>query len=93
MAVFARLIVFVLIAETIFYLLLRIYLRSIRTERLEEIWDERHPDQAGNNAARREFVRKSLVGFEKTLRVRLLVLVFILPTLAIMGIVYWVNWQ
>ena len=88
-----RLIIVLIMAETLFYLLLRGYLRSRRTERLEDIWDARHPDQAGNDPARREFVRKALVGFEKTLKVRLLVLVFIIPTLAVMGIVYLVNWQ
>nr|WP_241865406.1 hypothetical protein [Paracoccus salsus] len=76
-----------------FYLLLRIYIRSLRRETLEEKWDERHPDMAGDNALRDEFVRKSMVGFDRTLKSRLLWLVFIIPTLAIMAIVYWVNWQ
>lgn len=88
-----RLIVLVFLLEAMFYLLLRIYIRSLRRERLEEIWDERHPDRAGNNPARDEFVRKSMVGFDRTLKSRLLWLVFIIPTLAIMAIVYWVNWQ
>lgn len=93
MAALARLIVFVLLIEVMFYLLLRIYIRSLRRERLEEVWDVRHPDMAGNNEARDEFVRRSMIGFDKTLKSRLLWLVFIIPTLAIMGIVYWVNWQ
>lgn len=93
MAALARLIVLVLLIEVMFYLLLRIYIRSLRRERLEEIWDVRHPGMAGNNDARDEFVRRSMIGFDKTLKSRLLWLVFIIPTLAIMGIVYWVNWQ
>ncbi|MTE00930.1 hypothetical protein GIY56_11555 [Paracoccus sp. YIM 132242] len=93
MAAFIRLILFLLIAETLFYLLLRVYLRSLRTERLEEIWDTRHPAQAGNTPARRAFVRRSMTGFDKTLRSRLLLLVFVLPNLAVMGIIYWINWQ
>lgn len=88
-----RLIVLVFLLEAMFYLLLRIYIRSLRRERLERIWDQRHPDRAGNNGARDAFVRKAMVGFEKSLKSRLLWLVFIIPTLAIMGIVYWVNWQ
>lgn len=90
---FFRLILFLLIAETVFYLLLRIYLRSLRAERLEETWDERHPAAAGNTPARQEFVRRSMTGFDRTLRSRLLLLVFVLPNLAVMGIIYWVNWQ
>lgn len=93
LAAFFRLILFLLIAETVFYLLLRVYLRSLRRERLEEIWDERHPAMAGNGAARRAFVRRSMTQFDKTLKSRLLLLVFVLPNLAVMGIIYWVNWQ
>ncbi|MBC9247767.1 hypothetical protein H4P12_13885 [Paracoccus sp. 11-3] len=93
MAALARLIVLVFLIEVMFYLLLRIYIRSLRRERLEEIWDVRHPDMAGHNRTRDEFIRRSMVGFDKTLKSRLLWLVFIIPTLAIMGIVYWVNWQ
>jgi hypothetical protein len=88
-----RLIVLVLLLEAMFYLLLRIYIRSLRREKLEEIWDTRHPGFAGDNPSRDEFVRKAMVGFDKTLKSRLLWLVFIIPTLAIIGIVYWVNWQ
>lgn len=88
-----RLIVLVLLLEAMFYLLLRIYIRSLRREKLEEIWDERHPDLTGNDALRDAFVRKAMVGFDKTLKSRLLWLVFILPTVAMMAVVYWVNWQ
>lgn len=93
MAAFLRLILFVLIAQMAFHLLLRLYLRSQRHERLEVIWDRRHPDLAGNNPARREFIRKAMVRFDKSLKVRLLWLVYILPGLTIAGIVWWVNWQ
>lgn len=93
MAAFFRLILFLLIAQTVFYLLLRVYLRSLRRERLEEIWDERHPAMSGNTPARRAFVRRSMIGFDRTLRSRLLLLVFVLPNLAVLGIIYVVNWQ
>ncbi|RNF33521.1 hypothetical protein [Paracoccus methylarcula] len=90
---FFRLIVIVLAVEALFFVLLRIYIRSLRYEKLERIWDERHPDRTGDSPARDEFVRKSMVGYEKSLKVRLTWAVFIIPNLAIMGIVYWVNWQ
>ncbi|SNR38261.1 hypothetical protein EYF88_05850 [Paracoccus sediminis] len=93
MAAFFRLILFLLIAETVFYVLLRVYLRSLRTERLEDRWNERHPAMPGNTPARRAFVRRSMAGFDRTLRSRLLLLVFVLPNLAVAGIIYWVNWQ
>ncbi len=93
MAAFFRLILFLLIAEAAFYLLLRVYLRSLQRERLEDIWNERHPAMPGNSPARRAFVRRAMTGFERTLRSRLLLLVFVLPNLAVMGIIYWVNWR
>ncbi|MFV0386515.1 hypothetical protein [Paracoccus sp. (in: a-proteobacteria)] len=89
----ARLVVLVLLFETLFFVMLRVYVRSLRRERLEKAWDKRHPDMAGANPLRDRFVRRSMVGYDKSLRLRLLWLVFILPTLAIMGVVYWINWQ
>lgn len=93
MIALARLIVLVLLLEAALYLLLWIYMRSLRREALEGEWDERHPGQAGPGPDRAEFVRRAMTGFEQSLRARLLWLVFIIPTAAIMGIIYWVNWQ
>lgn len=93
MAALFRLALVLLLLEVVFFLLLRLYIRSQRHERLEEIWDRRHPDMAGDSLARREFIRRSMLGFEKTLKSRLIWLVFILPTLAILTIVIIVNWQ
>lgn len=93
MAAFLRLILFLLIAEGVFYLLLRAYLRSLRIERLERVWDARHPDRAGNSLARQAFVEWSMTRFDKSLKSRLLLLVFILPNLAVIGIIYGINWQ
>ncbi|MDN5569533.1 MAG: hypothetical protein L0G27_12445 [Paracoccus sp. (in: a-proteobacteria)] len=88
-----RLWLFVLAVQLVFYVLLRIYVRSQQVERLENLWDVRHPDQAGNGPARRAFIAKAMAGFEKSLRARLTLLVFVLPTLAVLGIVYLVNWH
>lgn len=93
MAALFRLMLLVFLLEIALYLLLWIYIRSLRREELENQWAARHPDQVGNHTARGEFVRRSMRGFDKSLKARLLWLVFILPTAAIMGIIYWVNWQ
>ena len=93
MLVLLRMMVFLLLIEAIFYLLLSIYLRSTKKESLEEEWDRRHPDRAGDSRERREFVRRSMVGFQKTLKARLVGLVFILPTIAIGVIAWYVNVQ
>lgn len=88
-----RLLFIVLVVELIFYLMLTVYIRSLQREKLEGIWDQRHPDRAGASEQRREFVRKSMYGYEKTLKSRLLALVFVLPNIAIAAIIYYVNWQ
>lgn len=88
-----RLWLFLLAVQLVFYVILRIYVRSQQAERLENRWDERHPDQAGNTTARRAFVAKAMVGFNRSLRARLTLLVFVLPTLVVMTIVVLVNWQ
>jgi hypothetical protein len=86
-----RLWLLIIAVQLVFYALLRVYVRSQQVERLENRWDARHPDQAGDSALRQAFIAKAMAGFEKTLRARLTLLVFVLPTLAVLGIVYLVN--
>lgn len=86
-----RLAVLILAVEILFYVLISIYVRSTRREALEKTWDRRHPDHAGDNPWRREFVRRAMIGFSRTLRARLVGLVLILPFVAIMVIIWLVN--
>ncbi|KGJ03395.1 hypothetical protein IC63_13365 [Paracoccus sphaerophysae] len=86
-----RLAAIVIAIEALFYVMLSYYLRSLRRERLEEEWAERHPAEPGDSPERDEFVRRSMHDFHRTLRSRLVALVFMLPTLAIFVIAYLVN--
>jgi len=88
-----RLIGLVLAVELLFYVLLSIYIRSTRREALEKEWDRRHPEITGNSPLRREFVRRSMIGFGRTLRARLVGLVLVLPLVAIVVIVILVNYD
>lgn len=88
---FLRMLLILFVVEALFYVLLSIYVRSLRREKLEDIWDRRHPLRAGDNRERKEFVRRSMAGFEKTLRARLVGLVFVVPTVAVAIVVYIVN--
>jgi len=88
-----RLLLFLLVVELVFFVLLRLYLRSLRLERLERQWDARHPEAAGDTAARRAFVARAMTGFERSLKARLTWLVFVLPTAAVLAIVVLVNWR
>lgn len=93
MIAFLRLIGLVLLIELIFYGLLTVYLRSTRREALEEEWDRRYPQRAGDTEERRTFVRRSMRGFSKTLRARLALLVLVLPVVAIVVIIVIVNYN
>ncbi|MCJ1902239.1 MULTISPECIES: hypothetical protein [Paracoccus] len=92
MIAFLRLIGMVLLVELVFYLLIGTYIRSLRREELEKEWDRRHPERAGPSPERAEFVRRSMVGFSKTLRGRLALLVLVLPVVAIVVIIVIVNY-
>lgn len=93
MIAFLRLIGMVLLIELLFYGLLTVYLRSTRREALEDAWDQRHPDRAGDGPERRRFVRRAMAGFRKTLRARLAFLVLVLPVVAIAAIIILVNYN
>ncbi len=93
MIAFLRLIGMVLVVELIFYALISIYIRSLRREALEKEWDRRHPERAGASPERREFVRRCMTGFSRTLRARLALLVLVLPLVAFVAIVVIVNYN
>lgn len=87
-----RLVALIIVIEALFYVLLSIYIRSLRREALEKEWDNRHPEKAGASPERREFVRRTMVGFSKTLRARLIAWVMVLPVVAIVTIIFFVNY-
>lgn len=88
---FVRMIMALLVIETIFYLMISVYIRSLRTEALEKEWMRRHPERAGDRPAMQKFVEHSMAGFRKTLKARLVGIVFVIPTLIVVGIVIAVN--
>ena len=48
-----RLAAILIAIEALFYVLISLYLRSLQRERLEETWDERHPEHREVAHARR----------------------------------------
>lgn len=93
MPLFLRLILFILLVEAVFFIILRIYLRSLRHEALEGRWDHLHPDRTGDNPDRRTFVHCQMQGHGRSLGMRLSWLVFIVPLLVVGAVIYWVNGQ
>ncbi len=83
-----RMLFFALIGLTIVYFLVSIYSRSVRRERLEEQFDA--GDRQGD---RDEFIRQGLAAYDKGLRRKLLLLIYIVPLAAMFIIAAIVNWS
>ena len=61
-------------------------------EALEAEWDEANPDRPGPSDARHAWIAREMADYHRSLRARLVLLVLVLPFLAIMAIVYMVNY-
>lgn len=87
---FIRLAVLGIAGMTVMYFLLSIYSRSVERERLEKEWDERHPD-GGDAQARDAYIERGMQEYERSLRHKLIWLVYVLPTLAVLLLIYLTN--
>ena len=83
---FIRLAVFGLLFLAIVYVLIAIYSRSIRREKLEDEWDE--DIKKGDRDA---FVENGLKDYEGSLRKKLILLVFIVTICVVTGLFFAVN--
>ena len=91
MIAFLRLAVFGLIALTVIYFLVSIYSRSLRREKLEKHWDAEPPERA-TPEARDQWIEEGMAAYEKSLRRKLIWLVFIIPIVVVGAMVYLVNY-
>ncbi|MCG3268747.1 hypothetical protein [Yoonia sp. I 8.24] len=87
---FVRLIVFGLFAMTVLYWMIALYSRSVRRERLEKEYDA---DNAGNidQSARDAYVEAGMTAYNNSLRPKLIGLVYVVPTIVIVTMVYVMN--
>lgn len=85
-----RLMVIGFVVMSIFYVLISIYSRSVRREKLEKSWDEENPD-AGDAAARHEYIEDGMRQYESSLRKKLIWLVYVIPTLLVITLLYFTN--
>ncbi len=78
---------------TVVYLLVSIYSRSVRRERLEKEWDS-NPDNLGaETEARDAYIKAGLLAYRNSLRRKLIVLVYIIPMAVVLATAYAVNHQ
>lgn len=78
---------------TVVYLLVSIYSRSIRREKLEKRWDS-DPDNLGaETAARDAYIEAGMQAYRNGLRRKLILLVYIIPMAVVLATVYAINHQ
>lgn len=82
-----------LVLLSVVYLLVSIYSRSVRRERLEKEWDS-DPDNLGAaQDARDAYIEAGMQAYRGSLRRKLIVLVYIIPMAVVLATVYAVNYQ
>jgi hypothetical protein len=89
---FLRLAVFGFIGLSVIYLLVSIYSRSVRREKLEKEWDANPPE--GQDAAdRTAFIEEGMRDYERGLKKKLIWLVYVIPLIVLAVTMYLVNYQ
>ncbi|WP_343081833.1 hypothetical protein [Ostreiculturibacter nitratireducens] len=87
---FLRLAVFGFVGLTVIYFLLSIYSRSVAREELEKEWDADHPE-GGDEAARRAYIEAGMREYESGLRKKLILLVYVIPVIVVLALIYLTN--
>jgi Ca2+/Na+ antiporter len=88
---FLRLAIFGFIALTLIYVLVSIYSRSVRREKLEKEWDETHASGDPAPGDRDAFIAAGMEAYRNSLRRRLIWLVYIIPTAVVLALLYFLN--
>ena len=93
MTAIIRLLVFGFIALSVVYVLVSLYSRSVRREKLEKSWDTDPAREGAATADRDAYIAEGMQAYESGLRKRLIWLVYVLPAVAMALIIYFVNWD
>ena len=87
----AGILAFVLL--TVVYVIVSIYSRSVRREKLEKDWDS-DPEKLGAESSERDaYIKAGLNAYRHSLRRKLIVLVYIIPMAVVLATAYAVNHQ
>jgi hypothetical protein len=78
---------------TIIYFFTSLYSRSVRREKLEKAWDSDPAREGATEADRGAFIESGMEAYDKGLKKRLLWLIYIVPTLGFLAVIYFVNWH
>jgi Ca2+/Na+ antiporter len=81
-----RLVMVSLVLSSVVYVLLSIYSRSVRREKLEDEWD-----QEVKTGDRDAYIEKGMEEYQHSLRRKLIVLVYIVPMVVVLVLLYVIN--
>lgn len=87
-----RLVIFGFIGLSIVYVALSIFSRSLRREKLENDWAEANPGDK-DMEARAAFVEAGIKVYNQGIRPKLVLLVYVVPTVVIATTLIVVNWN
>ena len=76
------------VALTVLYLILSVWSRSVRREKLEEEWDSEI--RSGDRDA---FIENGLRDYDRSLRRKLILGVYVIPVLFVLGMIYVMNYR
>ncbi len=87
MIAFLRFFIPFLVVQTVVYVVIALRARGRERRRLEAEWDE----AGGGGVGREEFVDRGLRSYERSLRRKLLLAIYIVPWVALVVIIQYVN--
>lgn len=88
-----RLMVMGLIALTVIYFLVSWYSRSVRREKLEGWAEEKIAEGELEPAARDTYIEEGMRDYDSSLRKKLIFGVYVIPIIALLGVIYVTNFM
>ena len=88
---FIRLAVLGYIAMSVAYVLIWVYSRSVERERLEKEWDN-DLSRVDDPVARDAYIEEGMEAYRKSLKRKLIWLVYVIPTVVVLILVYLTNY-
>lgn len=87
-----KLVVFGFVILSVIYGLVWLYSRSVRREKLEKEWDADNPE-GGDPQARETYVAEGMEDYHSSIRPKLILLVYIIPTALVIAVLILTNWN
>ncbi len=91
MLAFLKLAGFGFLLLTVVYICLSLYSRALRRDKLEAQWEA--DGFEGDEATRRAFIEDGLAEYDRSLRRKLILGVYIVPTLLVIAVIYFTNFH